>query len=72
MSLPFRDASCDAVISIAVLHHLTTAARRKNAVKELVRVTRPEGKVLVTVWAFEQVGRGPWQFLGAKCFLLTH
>ena len=54
LSLPFRDATFDAVISIAVVHHLTTPERRSAAVAEMLRVTRPGGQILVTVWAFEQ------------------
>lgn len=54
LSLPFRDAAFDAVISIAVVHHLTTPERRAAAVAEMLRVARPGGQILVTVWAFEQ------------------
>lgn len=39
---------------IAVLHHLSTAERRLAGLRELVRITRPGGLVLVYVWALEQ------------------
>ena len=52
--LPFRSDSCDAVISIAVLHHFSTPERRLGAVEELLRIVRKGGLVLVTVWALEQ------------------
>lgn len=41
-------------LCIAVLHHLSTAERRLAGLRELVRVTRPGGLVLVYVWALEQ------------------
>jgi len=51
--LPFRDYSFDHLISIAVIHHFSNDALRKAAVEELVRVVKPGGSLLVTVWAFE-------------------
>ncbi|CAN1255898.1 tRNA (carboxymethyluridine(34)-5-O)-methyltransferase [Linum perenne] len=54
VNLPYRDGFGDAAISIAVLHHLSTEIRRKNAVEELVRVVKEGGLVLITVWAAEQ------------------
>ncbi|CAF1818607.1 unnamed protein product [Brassica napus] len=54
VNLPYRDGFGDAAISIAVLHHLSTEERRKSAVEELVRVVKPGGFVLITVWAAEQ------------------
>ncbi|CAK9821625.1 Alkylated DNA repair protein alkB homolog 8 [Anthophora retusa] len=52
--LPYRDNSLDAVICIAVIHHLSTHDRRKQAIFELARVLRPNGKCLIYVWAKEQ------------------
>ncbi|EFN89740.1 Alkylated DNA repair protein alkB-like protein 8 [Harpegnathos saltator] len=52
--LPYRDKSVDAVISIAVIHHLSTRDRRKRAIAEMMRVLRPNGKCLIYVWAKEQ------------------
>ncbi|XP_071951542.1 tRNA (carboxymethyluridine(34)-5-O)-methyltransferase alkbh8-like [Antedon mediterranea] len=54
LSLPVRGNSLDVCICIAVLHHFTTAERRLHGLKEIVRVLRPGGKALVTVWALEQ------------------
>jgi len=54
LQLPFRAAIFDSVISIAVIHHLSTVERRVKAVEELCRITRPSGTLLVYVWAFEQ------------------
>ncbi|KAG8347901.1 Methyltransferase domain [Trypanosoma vivax] len=44
----------DAAISIAVIHHLATHERRVEAVCELLRLLRPGGLALISVWAKEQ------------------
>lgn len=54
LHLPHRTGFCDAGISIAVLHHLSTEERRVRALEELLRVVRRKGRVLFTVWAVEQ------------------
>ena len=54
LSLPFRDESLDAVLSVAVIHHIATAERRVRALRELARVIRVGGKVMISVWAMEQ------------------
>ena len=50
----FRSLSFDGCICIAVIHHLSTEQRRLDAIKELVRITRVGGLILVYVWALEQ------------------
>ena len=52
--LPFDNQTFDIVISIAVIHHLSTDSDRLQALKELVRVLKPGGRLLVSVWALEQ------------------
>ena len=68
LSLPFRDRSADFAICVAVVHHLSTRARRQDAIRQLLRCVRaghgtatsPDeiigrgGTVLVYVWALEQ------------------
>ncbi|XP_012629167.2 tRNA (carboxymethyluridine(34)-5-O)-methyltransferase ALKBH8 isoform X1 [Microcebus murinus] len=54
LAVPVRSGSCDACISIAVIHHFATVERRVAALQELVRLLRPGGKALVYVWAMEQ------------------
>lgn len=54
MNIPLRTNSCDAAICVAVLHHLSTQARRKRCIEELVRVVKPEGFVYLQAWALEQ------------------
>ncbi|EDS29301.1 conserved hypothetical protein [Culex quinquefasciatus] len=54
LALPFPTASADACISIAVVHHLATEERRRQALSEMARVLRPGGRSLVYVWAKNQ------------------
>ncbi|XP_005815060.1 alkylated DNA repair protein alkB homolog 8 [Xiphophorus maculatus] len=54
LSVPLRTDSCDACISIAVIHHFSTQERRLAAVRELVRLLKPGGQALIYVWAYEQ------------------
>jgi alkylated DNA repair protein alkB family protein 8 len=54
IDLPFKNESFDAVICIAVLHHLSTYERRQLAFNELFRVVKPGGKIYIEVWAYEQ------------------
>ncbi|KAK3315304.1 hypothetical protein B0H66DRAFT_340761 [Apodospora peruviana] len=68
LSLPFRDRSADFAICVAVIHHMSTRARRQDAIRQLLKCVRPaggkalsgpddvgrEGTVLVYVWALEQ------------------
>ncbi|KAK6024579.1 methyltransferase domain protein [Ostertagia ostertagi] len=54
LTLPFRDNTADAVLNVSVLHHLSTATRRKAALEECARCLRPGGRMLAYVWAYEQ------------------
>jgi SAM-dependent methyltransferase len=54
IDLPFPSNHFDYVLSVAVIHHLSTDDRRLKAIDELFRVTKPGGLVYIQVWAFEQ------------------
>lgn len=56
LSLPHPPHAFDFAISIAVIHHLSTPARRVEAVKCVLELLRPSGggKALIYVWALEQ------------------
>lgn len=51
--IPFPDDYFDGLVCIAVLHHLVTEERRKQAIKELIRIVKPGGKILIEVWSYE-------------------
>ncbi|KAM5355656.1 hypothetical protein ACJ41O_002302 [Fusarium nematophilum] len=54
-ALPYREAAADFAICIAVVHHMSTRARRQAAVAALLDCVAPgAGRVLVYVWALEQ------------------
>lgn len=42
---------------MSVIHHFATSERRINAIKELTRVLKVGGKIVLSVWAFEQKSR---------------
>jgi tRNA (uracil-5-)-methyltransferase TRM9 len=63
LNIPFDDASLDNAMSIAVIHHLEKRADRITAIKELLRITKIGGEILIYVWAFEQPIESKRQFL---------
>ena len=54
LNIPYMNNIFDFTICIAVIHHLSDNEKRKKAIDELIRVTKPGGKILILVWAFEQ------------------
>lgn len=52
-SLPFPDATFDAALGIAVLHHLPSAEERLRALSEMRRVLQPGGEALLSVWSID-------------------
>jgi alkylated DNA repair protein alkB family protein 8 len=66
--LPYKDATFDAVISIAVLHHLDTDGRQR-AISEIMRVLKPNGRFLITVWAMEAI-KPKWTHMGNNDYVV--
>ncbi|KAK5045001.1 hypothetical protein LTR84_010149 [Exophiala bonariae] len=60
LSLPHPTSRFDFAISIAVIHHLSSPARRIEAIRSILRTLRPStdrsrgGQALLFVWALEQ------------------
>ncbi|XP_016839158.1 alkylated DNA repair protein alkB homolog 8 isoform X1 [Nasonia vitripennis] len=54
LQLPYKSRTFDAVLCIAVIHHLSTGERRKKAVTDIMRILRASGRALIYVWAKEQ------------------
>jgi SAM-dependent methyltransferase len=53
-TLPLKDNTFDHCISIAVIHHLSTQESRIKCISELLRITKPNGLIMIQVWAFER------------------
>ena len=53
LKLPFEDNSFDAIIMIAVIHHIHPE-QHKQVLQEIKRVLKPSGKCLITNWSVEQ------------------
>jgi ubiquinone/menaquinone biosynthesis C-methylase UbiE len=61
-NLSYNDNTFDYVISIAVIHHLSNENDRITALNEMLRVCKPGGKILVSVWALEQDSNSRFKF----------
>ena len=56
-NLTFGDNTFDYAMSVAVFHHLSTDIRRYKALKEMIRILKPGGKGMISVWSLEQTNR---------------
>ena len=72
LAIPAPDALYDHTMSIAVIHHLRTRQEREQAIRELVRVTRPGGTVLIYVWAAEQPADSKRKFTAGDTMVPFH
>lgn len=54
LALPLRPGSMDAALCIAVLHHMSSRARRRELLAALRGTLVPGGRALVTAWATSQ------------------
>lgn len=54
IDLPLETNELDVIISIASFHHLATNERRIMALKEMKRVSKSGGKILISVWSVNQ------------------
>jgi SAM-dependent methyltransferase len=62
LHLPYKSETFDAVISVAVMHHLSTPEARSKFLQEAIRILRPNGgRCIITVWAREQPIKTSWE-----------
>ena len=54
VQIPLKDCCIDAGIAIASIHNIPNHENRVFALKEIFRVLKPKGKVLVSVWSKNQ------------------
>lgn len=64
--LPYQDSLFDSVWLIALLHHLPEAAAAR-VLSEAVRVVKPGGRIIITVWQPDRISF--WQKLNRNSFL---
>lgn len=62
LQVPFSDAAFDHAMSVAVIHHLSERLDHIQAIRELLRITKPGGIVFITVWALNQPKNSKRQF----------
>jgi len=55
LNLPFSENFFDKVISIATFHHIPSKEFRIKFLKEVKRVLKPGGILILTVWNFKEV-----------------
>ena len=59
LRLPFSENSFNKVFSIAVLHHIPSDDFRLESLKEVGRILKPKGLLVLTVWNLRQYKAGP-------------
>ncbi len=70
LQLPYRNNIYDAIMSIAVLHHIETHIDRIQFMKECIRCLQSGGRGLITVWGLEQPLKKKWINMGNGDFMI--
>ena len=52
--IPLNNNSADAIICIAVFHHLSSVENRVQSLLEMKRLIKPGGKILISTWSINQ------------------
>jgi SAM-dependent methyltransferase len=52
--IPLDNNSADAIICIAVFHHLSSQENRIQSLLEMKRLVKPGGKILISTWSINQ------------------
>jgi alkylated DNA repair protein alkB family protein 8 len=69
MHIPIQSRSVDAALCIAVMHHLSTVSRRIRCLKELARIVKIGGSIIIQAWALEQNQDSRRKFAGNDVFV---
>ena len=69
MHLPLRTKAFDAAICIAVMHHLSTRARRIRCMQELARIVKVGGLINIQAWAIQQEEGSKRKFAATDVFV---
>lgn len=70
LHLPYRNDAFDAIISIAVFHHISNYNNRKRFIEQNIKILKPNGVALITVWAREQLIKNTWKDIGNNDFFV--
>lgn len=65
INIPLSNMSADAIICIAVFHHLENHKIRKKCLNELKRLIKKDGEILLSVWSKNQPKKTHRNF---KCY----
>ena len=52
--IPLNNNSADAIICVAVFHHLSSMENRIQSLLEMKRLVKPGGKILISTWSINQ------------------
>lgn len=50
LEIPLKDQSQDVATAIASFHHIPSKELRKKSLKEIARIIKKDGKLIITVW----------------------
>jgi len=67
-TLPFEGEFFNAIYSIAVFHHFPSKEYREQMARELYRVTKKDGYVIITVWNLWPAAASLWRGKQKKYF----
>lgn len=70
-TLPFRDSVFDVVLSIAVIHHLSTHRRRLDCLLEMKRVMKSDGVCLVYVWHLDATSKAKFSKIEGSDYFVS-
>lgn len=69
--ISFREKVFDGVLSVSVIQHLPNKYKQLQALRELIRVCKKGGRILLYVWSFEKEGMKPRFEDRSQYYLLT-
>lgn len=70
--LAIKSNSIDSAICLATIHHIPTFKERVNALKEIQRILKPNGKLILSVWAkyqprfFKKIPKMLWKYISSQ------
>ena len=69
LHIPLAEMSCDQIWNIAAFHHLPTHTVQKKALREMNRVLKKNGRLMLTVWNLWQKKYRPYITKNGDAFI---